>query len=197
MELLYTEHENTAVEPDNTNVYLACFTTAHARLKLYELLHRLGRRVLYYDTDSVIYRHRSEERDLAPLGSYLGDLTDELGDGRHITEFVSTGPKSYAYRDQHDHVTCKFKGITKTLYNLRVVNLESMLECIQEGTVRIQEGGDPMDVSDIPDQRKPRNLIFRLDRHGRIRTYYQMKVFRMVYDKRYIGDDYVTFPWGF
>jgi hypothetical protein len=39
------------------NVVLACFTTAHARLHLYETLQPLGERVLYFDTDSIIYVH--------------------------------------------------------------------------------------------------------------------------------------------
>ncbi len=35
-----------------------------------------------------------------PTGSFLGDLTDELldhGAGSYIEEFVSMGPKAYAY----------------------------------------------------------------------------------------------------
>ena len=39
----------------NLNVFVACFTTAWARLRLYEALPLLGERVLYYETDSVIY----------------------------------------------------------------------------------------------------------------------------------------------
>ena len=35
------------------NVVVACFTTAHARLKLYDALHRLDNRVFYFDTDSI------------------------------------------------------------------------------------------------------------------------------------------------
>lgn len=41
---------------DATNIYIheAEFTTAHARLALYNLLENLGTRTLYYDTDSVL-----------------------------------------------------------------------------------------------------------------------------------------------
>ena len=31
----------------NLNIFIACFTTCHARLKLYEQLHKLNERVLY------------------------------------------------------------------------------------------------------------------------------------------------------
>ena len=41
-----------------TNVFIAIFTTAHAPLKLFEALETLQERVLYYDTDSVIYKWR-------------------------------------------------------------------------------------------------------------------------------------------
>ena len=42
----------------NTNVFIAAFTTCWARLRLYEALELLGKQVLYYDTDSVLYVHR-------------------------------------------------------------------------------------------------------------------------------------------
>ena len=55
MEIRY-EYGDNFVEPDpNTSVVIAAFTTAHARLQLYDELDMLQERVLYYDTDSVIY----------------------------------------------------------------------------------------------------------------------------------------------
>ena len=50
-----------------TNVVIAAFTTAYARLKLYEVLDMLQERVLYYDTDSVIFVSKPDEPD-PPLG---------------------------------------------------------------------------------------------------------------------------------
>lgn len=41
-----------------TNVVIAAYTTAHARLKLYSYLERLGDRTLYADTDSIIFTAR-------------------------------------------------------------------------------------------------------------------------------------------
>ena len=61
-----------------TNVVLAAFTTAQARLKLLEYLHVLGPRVLYYDTDSVFYVSKGEDEYELPIGTSLGSLTDEL-----------------------------------------------------------------------------------------------------------------------
>ena len=39
----------------NTNVALPSFALSYERLKLHELLANLGRRVLYFDTGSVIF----------------------------------------------------------------------------------------------------------------------------------------------
>jgi hypothetical protein len=58
-ELIEVHFENVDefVEADGkTNVVIAAFTTAHGRLKLYGVLEQLNRRVLYFDTDAVIYR---------------------------------------------------------------------------------------------------------------------------------------------
>ena len=67
----FTEQNN------KVNVVIAAFTTAYARLKLYDLLDLLQERVLYYDTDSVIYVHEPGKPEPS-LGNYLGDLTDEF-----------------------------------------------------------------------------------------------------------------------
>jgi hypothetical protein len=74
------------------NVVLACFTTAYARLHLYETLQPLGERVLYFDTDSIIYQHDESQFNPTIVNS-LGGWTDELG-GDHITKYMSGGPKS-------------------------------------------------------------------------------------------------------
>ena len=39
----------------NTNIYIAIFTTANTRLRLYEKLDELGEAVIYCDTDSIVY----------------------------------------------------------------------------------------------------------------------------------------------
>jgi hypothetical protein len=39
----------------STNVYIAAFTTSNARLRLYDMLDKLGQSVAYYDTDSIVY----------------------------------------------------------------------------------------------------------------------------------------------
>jgi hypothetical protein len=48
-------------ESGRTNVVIAAYTRAQARLKLYSYLEQLGPRVLYADTDSVVYTSRPVE----------------------------------------------------------------------------------------------------------------------------------------
>ena len=111
-----------------TNVLIAAFTTAHARLKLYSVLEQLDRRVLYFDTDSVIYVSKDGEWE-PPTGSYLGELTDELEDG-HITTFVSGGPKNYAYETNTSKTVCKVRGITLNYRTVQKVNFNVMCDMI-------------------------------------------------------------------
>lgn len=55
------------------------------------------------------------------LGDYLGDLSDELENGEFITEYISAGPKNYAYRTNMNNEICKVRGITPTA-NWSVLN---------------------------------------------------------------------------
>ena len=86
------QKEDIPVSP-NLNIFIACFTTCWARLKLYKALEQLEERVLYYDTDSVIFLEDKGQSN-PTLGNYLGDFTSELDDDDYIVEFVLGGPNS-------------------------------------------------------------------------------------------------------
>ena len=110
VEVHYRNVGEFAEQNNKVNIVIAAFTTAYARLKLYDLLDLLQERVLYYDTDSVVFVHEPGKPE-PPLGDYLGDLTDELN-GDYITTFVSGGPKNYAYVTNNDKRVTKIRGIT-------------------------------------------------------------------------------------
>ena len=129
--------KNEAVLPSAlTNVVVAAFTTVQARLKLFECLHTLGQRTLYYDTDSIIFVSEPGQPEPS-VGSTLGDLTDELAEhevSRYITSFVPGGPKLYAFEHRKldgcvDYV-CKLKGIRLHHQNLRKINYQSIRKMI-------------------------------------------------------------------
>ena len=84
---------------------------------LYEELDMLKERVLYYDTDSIIYLTKLGEPE-PRLGNYIGELTDELG-GDYITIFASGGPKNYCYKTNTGKVETKVRGIIITAWRER------------------------------------------------------------------------------
>ena len=108
-----------AARTKDVNIFIGAFTAAHARLMLYDVLDKLDQQVLYCDMDSVVFTLQPGEW-IPPLGECLGDLTDELNDGNvcnlpeedYITEFVSGGPKYYAYHTARSKTMVECKGMT-------------------------------------------------------------------------------------
>lgn len=80
----------------NTNVAIAAFVAAGGRLRLLKEMTALDDRVIYHDTDSIIYEHRPGEYNI-PEGRFLGEWECETG-GRLIDTFVGLAPKTYGYR---------------------------------------------------------------------------------------------------
>ena len=71
IEIHHENNENFIAPNAKTNVVIAAFITAYARLKLYGVLDDLQEMVLYYDTDSVIFVSKPDDPE-PPLGPYLG-----------------------------------------------------------------------------------------------------------------------------
>ena len=61
MEISTMKHEDACASSGKINIFIACFTTSLARLKLYAELEKLEKQALYYDTDSVIYSCKEGE----------------------------------------------------------------------------------------------------------------------------------------
>ena len=59
LEAVYTSVNDNSTEGTKTNIFVAAFTTCHARLKLYESLHTLQQQVLYYDNKVQCLAHQS------------------------------------------------------------------------------------------------------------------------------------------
>ncbi|XP_054259940.1 uncharacterized protein LOC128984630 [Macrosteles quadrilineatus] len=173
----------------NINVCIAAYTTSQARLKLYEHLEALGAQVLYYDTDSVVYiLGNGLYRE--PTGDYLGEMTNELidyGPGSYITEFVSGGPKTYAYlvwstNQQKLIPICKIKGLTLNFKTSKTVNFEKIKEMVlseAKQTVEIEESR------------------IRRTRDRDIVTITESKVFQITGPKRRYEGQYDTLPFGY
>ena len=60
----------------NTNMTIAAVCISSARLMLWSVMNRLGSRVLYHDTDSIIFSIKNSDDYVLSLGEYLGELTN-------------------------------------------------------------------------------------------------------------------------
>ena len=174
--------EAMALHLHRTNIALASMVTSHARCRLWKELHKLGKRVLYHDTDSIIYEHSPHDYNI-PLGRYLGEWEDETG-GLPITKFVSTGPKCYSYvvrKPDGSVKSCtKAKGLTLNSHNAKLIHFESMKQLV---------------VGDI-DSIAANALLFKYNRNeGTMVTRNILKLFRKTYNKGRIDPtDWTVYP---
>ena len=187
VEIQYIEKEGFAEENKKVNIVIAAFTTAYARLKLYDLLDLLQERVLYYDTDSVVYVHEPGKPD-PPLGDYLGELTDELNGG-YITTFLSGGPKNYGYVTNTGEAILKIRGISLTYDASLTLNIGTMRELVDSYVL----DGDRHEKVTI-------NIPYKITRDKKeknIVTKRTKKDYRVVYNKRVVNENYETVPYGY
>jgi hypothetical protein len=165
------------------NLYVAAFVTMYGRIHLHKLMSSIGHaRVLYCDTDSVIFTQFPGEYD-PPVGRFLGDLTDELEPGDHITEFCSNLPKSYAYRTHKGHSTVKVKGFTLNYANSQRITLATLVDMVKNNSPFLRTEVQPK--------------IVRKREASVLLTVPQGKCFRTVYDKRVVLPSYATQPYGY
>ena len=166
----------------NTNVYIACFTTNHARLMLYNKLDYLKEKVLYFDTDSIIYVDDGTKQ--IKTGDMRGNMTDELS-GKGITNFVSTGPKSYSFKYGDNDEKSAIKGFTLNHENSGILNHNSISKIVKKQIRELTI------VNENKIMRKNREIV----------NEYCEKVFKFGYDKRVIrqtDENHVdTLPYGY
>lgn len=178
----------------NVNLPIAAFTTSHARTRLYAGLELLGEQVLYYDTDSIIYRYNPHilTDTHMPTGTNLGEWTLEAH--KLVDVFLSTGPKSYSYTEEsvggERKMVTKVKGFTLNLRNSEQINQESMR--------RVVDGRGSVKIATLNPKR------IRLEKSGGIpvKSVAERKLFGFTYTKRFImelssnGRVLDTLPWG-
>jgi hypothetical protein len=178
-------------DPKHTNLVVAAFITSYARLKLYSVLNYLDRRVLYYDTDSVIFY--SEAGDVDPKrGELLGDLTNEVGKAERIREFFALAPKTYGLLIEDTasgavRASLKVKGFSFT---------DSSQHTLSYANLKALARGSRTELSHTYTQ-------FRIDKHEReVSTGPLQKVLRNRYNKRVLwktpdSHSIDTIPYGY
>ena len=193
VEVHYKHREEDVPVNPHLNIFVAAFTTCWTRLRLYEALELLGDRVLYYDTDSVVFvEHTDDPTEPQPvLGNYLGDFTDECESGDYIMEFVSGGPKNYGYRTKQGKVECKVRGFRLNAEGMEQLNYIKMRDNV------LAELKQPL--------KKPREhqviKSFQIVRNAKtyeLETHMESKFYKLVYDKCVIDRTTMdTYPYGY
>ena len=191
LELVFTTADDECVENGKTNLFVAAFTTCHARLKLYSYLHALQHQVLYFDTDSVIYSQEPGQPEL-PIGDFLGDLTNEVDPGDHIVDFTSGGPKNYGYRTANGKVECKVRGFSLgSVRGQEQLNYERLRQNVLEELV------DPRDTRRTIPVTNP-HFFTRDSCTKRLRVMPRTKEYGLVFDKRVVDPNtFKSYPYGY
>ena len=187
IEVIFKNKEEAIVPSNKTNVFVAAFTTCHARLKLYSYLERLNQQVLYYDTDSVIYKWK-EGLPRIETGDFLGDMKNEV-EGDYIEEFVSGGAKNYGYKTAGGKVECKVRGFTLNVRGKTVLNYDTMKKLV---------------FKELKEGKKTRLQVcnpshFKRDtRNKDIGQVVQKKNYGVVLDKRVVDpQSMMSYPFGY
>jgi hypothetical protein len=123
----------------------------------------LKEKVLYCDTDSVIFIQKYGQPPALTCGDKLGDMTNELGPDEYISEFVLGGPKNYAYKivnakTSAENTVCKVRGITLNYATSQLVNFESIKDMILCADVK--------DVITVRTERKIKRKFRKCDGSG-------------------------------
>ena len=198
-DVIQVEYKNTEdfeCQSFNTNVTIAAFCTSWARLKLWSVMQKLGKRVLYHDTDSIIFSVKDGEY-VPPLGTYLGQLTDELTckelsckkqgcSGHWIEEFVSCGPKNYSFRVNTGEIIGKVRGFSLNYKSSLILNFESMKEALVAWKRNEKKELVTVKTELVRDKYKPKVFNRFISKH-----------YGVVYDKRKVLPDFTSIPFGF
>ena len=204
LQITYTRHKDFVAEKDFTNIWVAAFTTAHGRIRLFRVIHALGKDALYFDTDSVICIMRPLTPASIPIGDYLGQLKSELRPGESIEIWVSSGAKSYAYREKESgNSVTKLKGFTLDCTASTLINFQAMVDIVRN---HVHPEHYPLEnpALEIRDGTVGVNVIY----HARIRRHLddlrvfsrdESKFYRVVFTKRWVVKDgsFLTYPHGY
>lgn len=193
---LYDEDGGETPSSGNTSPAIGAFVTAYARVHLYRVIREIEcvrqGRVMYCDTDSIVYHSRPGE-PLVKTGSNLGDMTDEVlafGTDAKMTTFVCCGPKNYSYQiecpDKPPEIVMKAKGMRVGAATADKLDLRTMVEMVtaftSESQVRTQVQIPQFTIKCCRDLVTLKNIEFS-------------KTYQIVSDKRRIRGN-STLPYG-
>ena len=107
----------------------------------------------------------------------------------HIVEFVSAGPKTYAYRTMRGKSQVKCKGITLNALNSKVVTFDSLVQLVR---AFVENPNRPAEVVNTKTQ-----TITRDKKTLTLKNATVTKRLSVVYTKRRVLSDFSTLPYGY
>ena len=132
----------------NTNIYVACFMTSWARLRLYDMIDRLDKNVSYMDTDSVVYIEDDTTKYIFEqfIGDSLGEWTDEL-EGKHIEFWACAQSKDYGYITDDGKYNGEVKGFRVTAEAEEKMTHEARVNLIKGAIAKVNINYDQFTIT--------------------------------------------------
>jgi len=128
--VVYNNMDGIAPVHSHYNIYISATVTAEARCILHRKMYSIGpERILYCDTDSIIFSKGSEQEDFISMG--LGGWQDEKK-GQKIDYYVSVAPKTYVLSIISGEDCIKAKGVKMNIVNRQNVKFKSMLKLLED-----------------------------------------------------------------
>jgi hypothetical protein len=187
-------------------VHIGAYVTMWGRSVLEEQMEKLDQRVLYHDTDSIIYKVEEPNDYQVPRGKLLGEWEIECDT---IIEFVSLAPKVYAYKylgrpvnEEPDSgefwfndglyypilEVCKAKGFTLHQKAAEHINFQGLKQ-LYFNTVR--NGREYFKPISVP------QFAMKYDEQSKHMLAYNMaKRLTFHYEKGVIGKNHTAYPFG-
>ena len=187
------KEEHSCISSPTTNVVLAAYITAHARVHLYRTLKRLAGRAYYCDTDSCIFLSVPGLWEPV-ISDALGGWKSELAPGTWITRLICAGCKNYCYQTdslQNDGTDGKLviKGWNLDFNTLKQLNREVVEELVKT-YLQTSNENKVVKVEGL-------SSFERNKREPGIYTRETLKTYRVIIDKRIVTEDYKTIPFGY
>jgi hypothetical protein len=113
----------------------------------------------------------------------LGEFTNELDEDDYITEFVSAGPKNYAYVTFKGKCKCVVKCFTQNLSTMNKINFEEIKHIV------LNQRDKKIKVTQLKFKRNRVDWVVECN--------VEDKIYSFVYDKRVLFNDLTTKPFGY
>lgn len=128
---VYTTTNTGKTNPNLHGGYLPAgvFVPMWGRLLLLKQLTKLGKRVLYHDTDSIIYKYDPLLENINESSMWGEWEEEDISKNGKITEFVGLGPKSYGLKTE-DSAFVKIKGLSLKYSHRDIINFDKLVGLI-------------------------------------------------------------------